>query len=78
MALAAVSLIGGFGGLEVFICSPLLSEGVANAPIAGHSLTDLSQGESDEHLGGKGIDQRRLLGSRRPLMMTVPSLMMCM
>ena len=54
MALAAVSFMGRGGGLEVFICSPLLSEGLANAPIAGHSLIDVILGELDEHLGEKG------------------------
>ena len=78
MALAAVSLDGRLEGilfLRVCVSSPRLSEGLANAPFTGHSLTDVRLGERGAHLGAKGMDQRRLAGSRRPLMMTVPSLM---
>ena len=76
MALAAVSFEGRLGGgLEVCGSLPRLSEGLANAPFTGHSLTDVRLGERGAHLGAKGMDQRRLAGSRRPLMMTVPSLM---
>jgi hypothetical protein len=74
IALAAVSG-GGLGGLGVFVLRPRLSEGLPSAPIAGHSGTDVRLGARDEHLGGRGIDQRRVLGLRRPLMMMVPSLM---
>ena len=73
MALAAVS-VGGLDKVGVFVLRPRLSEGLPSAPIAGHSGTDVRLGARDEHLGGSGIDQRRVLGLRRPFMMTVPSL----
>ena len=79
MALAAVSLDGGWERIlfvRVCVSSPLLSEGLANAPFSGHSLTDVRLGERGAHLGAKGMDQSRLVGFRLPLMMTVPSLMM--
>ena len=76
MALAAVS-VGGLDKVGVFVLRPRLSEGLPSAPIAGHSGTDVRLGARGEHLGGRGIDQRRFIGLRVPLMIIVPSLMMC-
>ena len=73
MALAAVTL-GGARGASIFL--PRLSEGLAGAPIAGHSLTDVRLGERDGRFGANGMDQRRLEKLRRPLMITVPSFTM--
>ena len=65
MALAALTLEGMRGTMEEwFVSLPRLSEGLAGAPIAGHSLTDVRLGERDELFRSNGMDHRRFSGLR--------------